>query len=354
MTNKIVFTGGSTAGHIIPNIPLVEEFERKGWEVSCFILGNKLEQTLLGQKKINLYTISAGKFRRYTHPSNFTDLFKIIKGIAQCSIYIHRVRPNVIFSKGGYIAVPVAIAAWLNRIPFIIHESDTIPSLTTKMVYPMASYVCTGFPTNEKLTFLGFRIKTKYTGIPLRNNFIKKKQVIKPRTKKHILLVLGGSLGSTTINSFIRSSLKMILKHFTIIHICGYGKIDQKLKNLENYHQYEFVGNNILGFLNEASLVVSRGGATFLYELLYLKKPALIIPLSKKVSRGDQISNAQYFKNKGFGDFVLEENLTHKNFIEKILYVQKKSKYFIKNMSRVSLPDSKKIITELIINTAKP
>lgn len=350
MIKKIIFTGGGTAGHITPNIPLIEDFKRLGWDTSCIILGNDMEKKLLEPLGVKLHQIDAGKLRRYYHYDNLVDLFKVFKGIIEASIYMWRLKPDVIFSKGGYIALPVAIGAWLNRTPFIIHESDIIPSLTTRLTYPFTNVVCTGFPPDPKFRWkvFGINIKTTYTGIPIRKEFLKLDIGPQKQTKRPTLLVIGGSLGASNINIRVREKLNTLLKHFNVVHICGEGKIDRELMNTKNYQQYEFVKKGIEKIIQKTDLVITRGGATFLYELLFLKKPMLIIPLSKHVSRGEQISNAQFFKSNGFGDFISEESLTPEKLVEKLLSMQKNLKHFRENMKNTQIPNSNQLIKNII------
>lgn len=359
MRRKIIFTGGSTAGHITPNIPLIEEFNRKAWKTYCFVLGSKLEKTLLDSIKVSLCKISAGKHRRYFDFKNFLEPFKILKGIIQAAIYIHQIRPNVIFSKGGYLAFPVAIGAWINRVAFVLHESDTIPSLTTKLVYPLSVRVCRGLPNqkhSKAWNILGFKMNTTYTGIPIRQDLIKNRERAlfnKSKNKKPNLLVLGGGLGSEIINRCIRQSLDILLARFRIVHICGAGKTNPNFVNIKGYKQYEFVYKDFFKLLMSADLVITRGGATVLYELLFLNKPSLIIPLSRKASRGEQIANANFFASKHYGQVLLEEDLDTSKLVEKLLNMKRKQAEFASAMSKAFLPSSKELIIKIIENNLK-
>lgn len=353
---RILFTGGGTAGHITPNIPLIKEFKKLGWEVHCGILGNNIEIRLLKPLGIKLHEISAGKLRRYFDLKNFVDFLMVLKGILESVIYLRKLKPNVIFSKGGYIALPITIGAWFNRIPVIIHESDTIPSLTTKLIYPFTGFVCVGFPIVNKSRWriLGIDMKTVYTGIPIRGEFLKieKNRKERNRYKRMNLLVLGGSLGANSINVCIRGSLKLLTQDFNIIHVCGETKVDSKFKKVAHYKQYTFLHKGIEKLIGKSDIVVTRGGATFLYELLLAKKPSLIIPLSRKVSRGDQISNAKFFKKENYGDYIFEEDLNPKNLVKKLLSIKKGIKIINNNLERVTLPNSTELIKDIILNKA--
>jgi len=356
MSKKLLITGGSTAGHIVPYIPLIKDLSNSGWEIHCLCLNNELERRLLGKLNITFHKIESGKLRRYLSFENVKDLFKAIRGFKRAYWLVKQIQPNIVFSKGGHVAPPVALAAWLNKVPFIIHESDTIPSLTTKLSYYFSDLVCTGFDVEdgENWNVAGRKIKHKYTGIPIREEFINLAILRKKRDKLN-LLVIGGSLGSNNINVAVRDNLQPLLNHFNIVHICGLGKIDQSLKSLKNYQQEEFIVEGIATLINNADIVVSRGGATFLYECLYLGKPVLVIPLSRIVSRGDQVSNAVFIKSKDYGDYILEEDLINNPdlLLKKLASIKNNRVKYENSISNALLINAKEKIIELINSLAK-
>ena len=344
----IVITGGGTAGHITPNIPLIKEFVAQHWNVHCIILDNDFERRLLDFPEIKFHKISAGKLRRYFDFKNFLDALIIIKAIFHSYVLIKKIKPNIIFSKGGYIAFPVVLSGWLNRIPVIIHESDSTPSLTTKMCILFARLVCKGFDETKGWEFPLLFKKTVYTGIPLRDDILQVKHLKYADGHKLRIFIMGGSLGAVIINKVVRNNILVLTKYFEIYHVCGKNKIGKAYKNVSGYHQYGFVHKEITKLLSKIDLVVCRGGATTLQEMLYLKIPMLVIPLVKRVSRGEQIANAIYFANKGVAEVLFEEKLSCKTLLDKLFYMQKNINKYKHNMQKSKLPDSTMKIIRLI------
>lgn len=347
---KIVLTGGGTSGHVTPNIALIPELKKDGYEISYIGSKKGIERDLITAENIKYYSISSGKLRRYIDLKNFTDPFRVVAGYFEARKILKKIKADIVFSKGGFVSVPVVLAAKHLNIPCIIHESDMTPGLANKLSIPSASYVCYNFP--ETLAYLP-KEKAVLSGSPLRKElFTGSKERAKILTSftddKAVLLVIGGSLGSVFINNLLRDSLNDLLKEFNIIHICGKNNIDPRLNNIKGYRQYEYVKDELKDFFALADIILSRAGANAICEILALKKPNILIPLSAKASRGDQILNAKSYKSSGYSE-VLEEDKLNKEMLVKSIYdVYKNRDKYIKNMEESKQGDAIEIIMNLI------
>ena len=313
-------TGGGTAGHVTPNISMIPKLKALGFEINYIGRKEGIEKDLIEQTGIPYHSISAGKMRRYLDIRNVTDIFLIIKGLIQSLYLIGKLRPHVVFSKGGFVSVPVVWAAWMKRVPAIVHESDMSPGLANRLSMPFARQICFSFPETEQWLPEG---KATYTGIPVRETLFtgdreKGKKCCDFIDQKPVLLVIGGSLGSKIINRTIRSALDVLLKEFNICHICGRGNTVPELEIKPGYKQLDYADAELPDLLAMTDLVISRAGATMLFELLALRKPSLLIPLSLKASRGDQIQNADSFVKQGFSHLLKEEDLTEKTLLDSL------------------------------------
>lgn len=334
---KIIMTGGGTAGHVTPNLALVPKLKAKGFEIKYIGSKDGIEKEIINDAKIPYFEISSGKLRRYFDMKNFTDPFKVMKGVIEANKILKREKPNVIFSKGGFVAVPVVIAASMRKIPVVSHESDLTPGLANKLSSPFCDKLCVTF--RESLKYVNDD-KGVLTGTPireeiLRGNALKGKEICGFKDNKEILLVIGGSLGAKSINDSVRKNLKELLKNFNIIHICGKGNLDDSLLNINGYKQFDYVKEELPNLLKASDLIISRAGANVIFELLALKKPTLLIPLSKKISRGDQILNANSFEKEGFSivldeDEMMEDN---KKLINKLDELREKKAILVQNMN---------------------
>lgn len=338
---KIVLTGGGTAGHVMPNLALLPELKRNNWEIEYIGSYNGIERELLEKENIPYHAIATGKLRRYLSAENLADAFRVVKGLFEATSLLRRLRPDVVFSKGGFVSVPVAIGAWLNRIPVVLHESDLTPGLANKLSLPFASCICATFP--ETLNHLKAS-KAVLTGNPIRSELLngsrdKGLTLCGFTSDKPILAVLGGSLGSVAVNEAVRSILPRLLQDYQIVHICGKGHLKADF-DLVGYKQFEFVGEELPDLLAAADFCVSRAGSNFIFELLALKKPALLIPLSKAASRGDQILNAASFKKQGFSDVLEEELLNEETLIQSITELYKNRQRYIEKMNSSNLQNS--------------
>lgn len=352
---RIVFTGGGTAGHVTPNIALFPKLRELGYDIHYIGSYEGIEKKLIEDYKIPYYGISTGKLRRYFDPKNFSDPFRVIKGFAEAKKILKTLKPDVVFSKGGFVSVPVVRAAASLKIPCIIHESDMTPGLANKLCIPVASKICCNFP--ETLTGLPAD-KAVLTGSPIREelsrgNKFHAMDLCGFTSGKPVILVIGGSLGAAGVNSLVRDALPQLLEDFQIVHICGKDKIDNLLLNKQGYKQFEYVKEDLKDLFALADIVISRAGANAICELLALRKPSLLIPLPASSSRGDQILNAKSFESQGFSMVADEDDLTPYTLVEKVheLYFTRQS--FIDAMQNSSQRNSIATIIELIENEVK-
>lgn len=355
---KIILTGGGTAGHVTPNIALIPELKKLDFAI--FYIGSKngIEKQLINGLEIEYFQIAAGKLRRYFDIKNFIDFIYIAKGFFQSLKLIKKIKPDVIFSKGGFVAAPVVWAAYFCKVPVVVHESDITPGLANKISMPFANKICYSFPETVKYIEKYVNNKACFTGIPIRNEILFGNKntglcICGFTNNKPTILVMGGSLGSKILNDVIRMELKNLLSAFQICHLCGRGSIDNKLVGLNGYKQFEYVNEELPHLLAMADAVVSRAGATTLFELLALQKPNLLIPLSRKASRGDQILNAKSFKEKGFSYVLQEEELNPSSLLENILAVYNERETLIKRMKRSNMGNGTKKVIEVILEQIK-
>ncbi len=350
MNKKIVLTGGGTAGHVTPNIALLPHLKSKGYEISYIGSYEGIEKKLIADYEIPYYGISTGKLRRYFDPKNFTDPFRVIKGFAEAKKILKEIKPDVIFSKGGFVSVPVVRAAAALKIPCIIHESDMTPGLANKLCIPVAQKICCNFP--ETLNNLP-EGKAVLTGSPIREELKKGNklaacEVCGFTTNKPVIMVIGGSLGSAAINKAVRDALPGLLEDFQVVHICGKEKIDNLLLTTKGYKQFEYLKAELKDMFAMADLIISRAGANAICEILALKKPNLLIPLPSSSSRGDQLLNAASFKAQGYSMVIEEDDLTKDLLISKVqeLYCNRNS--YIEAMNESEQSDAIETIISLI------
>ena len=346
----IVLTGGGTAGHVTPNIALIPTLKAAGYQISYIGSYEGIERKLIEEMGIPYYGISSGKLRRYFDPKNFSDPFRVLKGFLEARKLLKKLKPDVVFSKGGFVTVPVVIAAKKCKIPAIIHESDMTPGLANKLCIPSAVKVCCNFP--ETVSSLPAD-KAVLTGTPIRQELLKGdkeagRQFCGFTTDKPVLMVIGGSLGAASVNENIRKILPELLKEFQVIHLCGKGKMDESLKDTKGYVQYEYIKQELADLFALADIVVSRAGANAICELLELRKPNLLIPLSAAASRGDQILNAKSFQKQGFSEVLQEEELTPEVLLSSILSLYENRQKYISAMEHSAASNAVTTITDMI------
>ncbi len=347
---KIILTGGGTAGHVTPNLALIPALSEQGYDIRYIGSLNGIEKELIEKAGIPYEGISSGKLRRYFSLKNFTDPFRILKGYLQAGKILKRQKPDVIFSKGGFVAVPVVLAAKKRRIPVIIHESDMTPGLANRLCIPSAKKVCCNFP--ETLKYLPEE-KAVLTGSPIRRELLSGSPLAGFKftglsSEKPVLLVIGGSLGSVRVNTAVRSILPKLLKTWQVIHLCGKGNLDRSLENLTGYLQYEYVSAQLKDLFAISDLMISRAGANSICEILALRKPNILIPLSAAASRGDQLLNAESFRKQGFSEVLEEESLTDQALLALIEKVHAHRQKYIKAMDSAQTADSIGTIIKLL------
>lgn len=349
---KIAMTGGGTSGHVTPNIAMFPELKNQGFEI--IYLGTKkgLEFELINEQNVPFFEIEAGKLRRYIDVENIKDISKICKGFFQAHKILRKEKPDVVFSKGGFVSCPVVWAASKLKIPVVLHESDFSPGLANKLCVPFATRICYAFPETAK--FIPSE-KSVYTGLPVRNELTSGSKDVGISfcgfsNNKPVLTVIGGSQGSAFLNKVVRANLQELLNIFNICHICGKGKIEETLLNVEGYCQLDYVSDELKDIFAATELFVSRAGSTTIFELLALNKPMLLIPLSKKASRGDQILNAKSFSKSGYADYIEEEELNVDNFFDKVMTLyNNKDKYIFNQENTDVLKSTDKILN--VINS---
>lgn len=352
---KIILTGGGTAGHVTPNLALLPELKKHGYEV-LYIGGKRgMEADMVKKAGIEYKGISTGKLRRYFDLKNFTDPFRVVKGFFDARRIIADFKPDVVFSKGGFVAVPVTIAAWVCRVPVISHESDMTPGLANKIAAPFARKICCNFPETVRLLPKG---KAVLSGSPIRQELLdgsreRGLELLGFDGQKPVLLIIGGSLGAQHINIAVRRVLDKLLMSFDIVHICGRGNIDESKSDIAGYRQFEFVGEELKDFFAAADIFISRAGANAICELLALRKPNLLIPLTAAASRGDQILNAESFEKQGFSAVLKEEDMTDDTLLEAVDRLWKDKERYIEAMSVSEVSNGVGVIIDVIEKIAK-
>ena len=347
---KVLLTGGGTAGHVTPNIALLPGLKKAVYEIRYVGSYNGMERGLIEKEGISYYGISTGKFRRYLSLKNLSDPFRVIKGYGEAIKIIRDYKPDVVFSKGGFVSVPVVLAAKKCHVPVIIHESDMTPGLANRISIPSATKVCCNFPeTIEKLP----ADKAVLSGSPIRKELLSgdKKAGLSftgLSEDRPILMMMGGSTGSRIINQVLREALPELLKQFQVIHLCGKGNLDDSLRNTPGYVQYEYISRELKDLMAASDIILSRAGANAICELLALKKPNVLVPLSAAVSRGDQILNAASFKRQGFSYVIQEEDLNVSSLIQAVNEVYKNRSSYIDAMSKSKQSNGVDIVLGLI------
>ena len=355
---RVLFTGGGTAGHVTPNIALLEAAIGKNWDVAYVGSTAGIEREMIGVLGIPYYAVASGKLRRYFSWQNFIDPFFILWGMLQSLVLCLRLRPDVVFSKGGFVAVPLVVAAWLLRVPVISHESDVTPGLANRLTYPFCRKICVTFEVTKRYLPGG---KVNVTGTPVRQSLVAGDAAAGLKFlgfsgEKPVLLVFGGSLGAATINNQTRRALPGLLQAFDVVHVVGNGNLEASIEqsgSVKHYVQKEFIGEQFGHVLAAAAVVVSRAGANSLYELLMARKPHLLIPLGKAASRGDQLDNARVFADLGFSRVLYEEALTGDGksedvFVDTVRDVLAHSEEITARLQSFEIKDSVNLIIELI------
>ncbi|MEZ4358262.1 MAG: undecaprenyldiphospho-muramoylpentapeptide beta-N-acetylglucosaminyltransferase [Eubacteriales bacterium] len=351
MIKRIVMTGGGSAGHVMPNIALMPILKKHNYDICYIGSKNGIEKEIIKKEGIPYYEISTGKLRRYLSLKNVTDPFRILKGYFSSIKILKELKPQVIFSKGGFVSVPVVFAASHLKIPVVLHECDYTPGLANKLTIPKAKTVCVSF--KDTLKYISGN-KAVYTGTPVRPSILtgdKKAGLdfLDFKDNKPILLIMGGSLGAHAINTVVDSILLKLISSFNVVHIRGKNNLNNELKNIEGYRQFEYINEELSDIFAATDIMISRAGANAVFEILALRIPALLIPLPKSASRGDQILNAKYFSKNVYSSILFQEDLTEKSLLSKINALYHKKEKYIKNMRSATKNLAEEKIVEQIL-----
>lgn len=352
----ILFTGGGSAGHVTPNLAIIERVLSEGWRVVYAGSAKGIERSLIEKQRLPYFVVATGKLRRYFSWQNFFDLLRIPLGIFQAALLCRSLRPRIVFSKGGFVAFPIVVGAWLNRVPVIAHESDLTPGLANRLSFPFARRICVTF--SQCAHSFRRRDKVVVTGSPIREGLLAGDAAEGLRCcgfagEKPVLLVLGGGLGASSINRTVRNLLPGLLKTWQVVHLRGHGKLDPELEELPGYCQFEYLNEELAHVLACAEMVISRAGANSIYELIALCKPHILIPLSKKASRGDQVVNARYFEERGLSLVIEEETLTEEVLALALEELDQKKAELKRRLQDYPLPDSVSLIYGELLAHAK-
>lgn len=350
---RIVLTGGGTAGHVSPNQALIPLLLQEGWDIHYIGTKTGIERTLIEPMQgVTYHAVSSGKLRRYFDLKNLTDPFRVIVGAVQSFALIGKLKPNVLFSKGGFVSVPVVVGAALRGVPVVMHESDITPGLANKLCKPFAKVICTTFP--ECAQILGS--KGLETGTPLRENLFTGRRTRGLALagfdgKKPVLMMIGGSLGAQTVNAVLRDALPEITRSFDVLHICGKGNLAPELVSMPGYCQFEYLTDDLPDAFACADIVLSRAGANALSELLALKKPALLIPYHS--GRGDQVLNANSLKARGLAHVMLQRDLTAESLPPALQALWEDRKMLTQRMNALPSADGRQAVMAQIHKYAK-
>lgn len=354
---SIVLTGGGTAGHVSLNQAIIPSLEEQGFTIHYIGSKDGIEVELIRDAfpHIQYHAISSGKLRRYASVKNVTDPFRVIKGLLQSFLLLKKINPSVIFSKGGFVSVPVVMAGKLAGIPVVVHESDVTPGLANKLAMPFAHHIFTVF--KETLQHLPSD-KSSCSGSIIRSELFNGKRMngllqCGFKDDKKVILIMGGSQGSSVLNEAIRSNLPELLSSFQIIHLCGKGKVEPQLLKIEGYKQFEYVTSELPDLIHAADYIVSRAGSNSIFEFLALRKPMLLIPLSKQKSRGDQLLNANLFQKQGFALVLEEEDVTSSTFLKALKQLEGNAPQMKIVMEQSEVPKTPKEMVQLITSISK-
>ena len=350
---SILLTGGGTAGHVSVNEALIPIFQERGYEIHYIGSHDGIEKELIGDRhpSVTYHAIQSGKLRRYFSMKNFTDPFRVGVGFFQALSIIRKVKPELIFSKGGFVSVPVAFAGQVAKVPVVSHESDVTPGLANKLALPFATHIFTVF--EQTLNYVP-KVKATCSGAIIRPELFEgdKEQGLKIvgfTGKKPVLIVMGGSQGSKVLNDALRDDIEAITQTFDVIHLCGKGNLEPSLENVNGYKQYEYVTEELTHLLAAADFAVSRAGSNAIFELLALRKPMLLIPLSAAQSRGDQILNADYFKSLGLARVLIEEEVSTQPLSVELTLFKNDEQKLKGKMREIEKPKTPEEMVELIM-----
>lgn len=352
---RIVLTGGGTAGHVTPNLALIPSLLREGWDVHYVGTAEGIERRLIkAVPGVTYHVVSTGKLRRYFDPKNLSDPFRVVQGAGQALVLLRKLRPNLVFAKGGFVSVPVVYGAAMLHIPVLLHESDMTPGLANKITMPFARKLLCTFPEAAKLA----GAKGVYAGTPLRLELFqgsreKGLKLFGFRDDRPVLMVVGGSSGAQAINRALRAALPGLTTGFQVLHLCGAGNLDPNLEGTQGYCQKEYLNEEMPHAYAAADVLISRAGSNTLSEILALRKPSLLIPYPKAASRGDQILNAQSFEARGLARVLYQEDMTPDTLRTRVVEVYKDRGSLIDAMEKEPSANGLKNVMKAIREYAK-
>ncbi len=350
----IVLTGGGTAGHVSVNEAIIPAFLERGYEIHYIGSHEGIERDLIGKghPEVIYHAIDSGKLRRYFSVKNFTDPFRVGAGVLQAYTILRRLKPDIIFSKGGFVSVPVVLAAKLARIPVVAHESDVSPGLANKLALPFVKHIFTVFEETlayvpaEKSSCIGAIIRPELMDGDRKTGL----RMAGLQEGKPVLIAMGGSQGSAVLNKAIRGSLPHLLERFQLIHLCGKGNLDESLDQTAGYVQFEYVTEGLPHLLAASDFALSRAGSNAIFELLAVRIPMLLVPLSAEKSRGDQILNARHFMKLGFARVLEEEKVSEETLIESLQLLSEGKQEMISKMERIDATKTPGEMADLILS----
>ncbi|MBR4360733.1 MAG: undecaprenyldiphospho-muramoylpentapeptide beta-N-acetylglucosaminyltransferase [Clostridia bacterium] len=346
---RIVLTGGGTAGHVTPHLAILPHLVEEGYEVHYIGTEEGIEHQMMAKAGVTYHAVKSGKLRRYHDWKNFTDPFRVIAGAFQSARLMGKLKPDVCFSKGGFVSVPVVVGAWLHRVPTLCHESDLTPGLANKICSKFAKKVATTFPECAKA--LGK--KGVCVGTPMRPELFAGQREKGLRMcgfsgEKPVLMMMGGSSGAQSVNKALRDILPRLLETMDVLHLTGKGNLDESLSALPGYRQFEFLSDELPDALACADLILSRAGSNAICEFQALKKPMLLVPYPKGASRGDQILNAESFRKRGLCHVLLQENMTADALFDALMDLQKDREQLVRNLTQAPPADGTQAVLRLI------
>lgn len=337
---RILLTGGGSAGHVTPNLALIDELISEGWEVHYAGSAEGIERRLVERKVTAYHVVPVGKLRRYFSWENVRDGLRVLHGLWVGWRLVGRLQPQVIFSKGGFVSVPAVVGGALRGIPVLAHESDFSPGLATRLVAPFATTVCTTFretrvPRARQLRFVGSPLRPAL----LAGDRARGLAFLGFSGERPVLLVVGGSLGATALNAALRAQLIALTARYDIVHLCGAGKEAPTLEG-PAYRQHAYLDEAYGDVLAAADRVVSRAGANGLFELLALRKVSLLVPLGRGASRGDQLENSAWATAQGYALTVQEADLGEDGLDQALAALDAQAPALAEALARFEVPDA--------------
>lgn len=352
MSKKIIFTGGGTSGHVLPNFPLIEQFLENKYIVEYIGSKDGIEKELIEKNfpDVKYYSITSDKLRRYLTYKHIFVPFRVVRGLVESILLLKKLKPDFVFSKGSFVSVPIVLASWILRIPVAIHESDYSVGLANKLAFPFAKLIFVSF--NKSIYSEKYQNKMIQTGPLIRKSFLNLQKPddieIHFENDKKTILIFGGSLGAQNINTLVYNNFAELVKRFNIIHICGKNNTRNNLIDA-SYISFEYLNDGISYLMSISDLIISRAGMNSIWEILMMGKPNILIPLSAKKSRGDQIENAKYFEKLGLSKIINDDNLDFQNLLHQIEGIFNNYKLYLDGIKNFNLVLGNTIIYDSII-----